>query len=193
MTEFIEVNTINTDASLNTSTGSNGFYFADASTMNAFSTSGYVFEIGEFDISHSLTIDPSFERIIKQMDVLGDCSAAAIIDVSASQFNGLLAFKTDSADLSNAEATDVSFGVGVNAVTNAVFADISFAESIVPPVTLTHHTPPHNTLSSTMFVTPLSKLLADTTLQISLQTSQSLSIMYQHWMHLSLSPSKMRL
>lgn len=131
MTEFIAVDTITTDASLNTSTGSNGFYFADATSMSAFSTSGYVFEIGEFDISHALTIDPSFERIIRQMDVLGDCSAASVIDVSASQFNGLLSFKTDSADLDNTDATDVSFGIGTNAVTNAVFADISFSESVV--------------------------------------------------------------
>ena len=131
MTEFIAVDTITTDASLNTSTGSNGFYFADSTSMSAFDSSGYVFEIGEFDISHALTIDPSFERIIRQMDVLGDCSAAAVIDVSASQFNGLLAFKTDSADLDNEDATDVSFGIGTDAVTNAVFADISFSESIV--------------------------------------------------------------
>lgn len=131
MTEFIEVNTITADASLNEATGSNGFYFADSTSMSAFDTSGYVFEIGEFDISHALTIDPSFERIIKQMAVLGDCSAAAVIDVSASQFNGLLSFKTDSADLDNEDSTDVSFGVGADAVTNAVFADISFSEAIV--------------------------------------------------------------
>jgi hypothetical protein len=128
---FLGATEITSDASLNSGISSDGFYYADASTISAFDTSGYVFEIGEFDISHSLTIDPSFERIIKQLAVLGDCSAAAVIDVSASQFNGLLSFKTDSADLSNADATDVSFGVGSSAVDNAVFDNIAFSESVV--------------------------------------------------------------
>jgi hypothetical protein len=105
-----------------------GFYYADA-TSTVFDTSGYVFEISAFDVSHAIAVDPSFERVITELVALGDVSAAAVVDVSATHFNTLFAIKTDSADLDNVDATDVSFGVHTNALN--LFNDISFSESVV--------------------------------------------------------------
>ena len=105
-----------------------GFYYADA-TSTVFDTSGYVFEISAFDVSHAIAVDPSFQRVITELVALGDVSAAAVIDVSATHFNTLLAIKTDSDDLDNILDTDLSFGVHTNALNT--FNDISFSESVV--------------------------------------------------------------
>lgn len=91
--------------------------------------SGHVFEIASLDVSANHQLDPSFERIISQLQGLPDCSAAAVIDISASQFNNLFAFQTDSADLDDVSASDVSFGVIADG--SMVFADISFSEAQV--------------------------------------------------------------
>jgi hypothetical protein len=91
--------------------------------------SGHVFEIASLDVSANHQLDPSFERIITQLQGLPDCSAAAIIDVSASKFDNLFAFQTDSADLDDISSSDVSFGVISDG--SMVFSDISFSEAQV--------------------------------------------------------------
>ena len=91
--------------------------------------SGHVFEIASLDVSANHQLDPSFERIITQLQGLPDCSAAAVVDVSASQFDNLFAFQTDSADLNDISASDVSFGIIADG--SMVFSDISFSEAQV--------------------------------------------------------------
>lgn len=91
-------------------------------------TSGYVFEINMFDISHDIAIDPTFDSSINQVHGLPDVSAIAELDVSLSKFNHLFQFRTEATDV-NQNAGGLKFGL--NPTISNCFDDISFSNATV--------------------------------------------------------------
>ena len=115
------------------------YYLNEINDMSA----GYVFEINDFDISHSLALDPSFEQIFDtQITGLPDVSAVAILDVSLSQYRSLFSFITDSEDINDVSNEDLKFGInnitdlsgfdvsGLNDI-SGFFSDFSFSDATV--------------------------------------------------------------
>ena len=115
------------------------YYLTEINDMSA----GYVFEINDFDISHTLALDPSFEQIFDtQIAGLPDVSAVAILDVSLSQYRSLFSFTTDSEDINDLSNEDLKFGInkildlsgfdvsGLNDI-SGFFSDFSFSEATV--------------------------------------------------------------
>ena len=96
------------------------YYLSEINDMSA----GYVFEINDFDISHTLALDPSFEQIFDtQITGLPDVSAVAILDVSLSQYRSLFSFTTDSEDINDLSNEDLKFGI--NNITDLSGFDVS--------------------------------------------------------------------
>ena len=106
------------------------FYtFKDGSNMNY-----YLFDLAVCDASGDVTAIPRFEGYDASGDAyafttITDVSAISIIDVSASNFNKLFAFWSDSNDVSDIDSgLDVRYGIGN--VSNC-FANIPFASSAI--------------------------------------------------------------
>ncbi len=122
-----------------TDTSGHVYYLNEINDMSA----GYVFEINDFDISHTLALDPSFEQIFDtQITGLPDVSAVAILDVSLSQYRSLFSFITDSEDINDVSNEDLKFGInsitdlsgfdvsGLNDI-SGFFSDFSFSDATV--------------------------------------------------------------
>ena len=107
------------------------FYtFADGSNTNY-----YLFDLAVCDASGDVTAIPRFEGYDASggadyaFTTITDVSAISIIDVSASNFNKLFAFWSDSNDVSEIDSgLDVRYGIGN--VSNC-FANIPFAASAI--------------------------------------------------------------
>ena len=107
------------------------FYtFKDGSNMNY-----YLFDLAVCDASGDVTAIPRFEGYdasggdAYKFTTITDVSAISIIDVSASNFNKLFAFWSDSNDVSDIDnGLDVRYGIGN--VSNC-FAGIPFASSAI--------------------------------------------------------------
>ena len=101
----------------------NSIYFLDDTD-----TSGYVFEINMFDISHDIATDPKFDSSINPVIGLPDVSAIAELDVSLSKFNHLFQFRTGATDVIE-NAGGLKFGLNPD-ISNC-FDDISFSNATV--------------------------------------------------------------
>lgn len=73
--------------------------------------SGYVFELGEMDVSQAIAEDPSFAALIDEVVGLPDVDAVAQMDVSLVQFQGLFGINIDSEDIDDVSSSDVQFRV----------------------------------------------------------------------------------
>ena len=76
-------------------------------------TNGYTFELLGFDISHDLTVDPSFAQAIAQVAGLA-ADAIVEFDASATDFDGMFQIKLDSSDILDASASDILYGVSAD-------------------------------------------------------------------------------
>tara|TARA_B100000902_G_scaffold391818_1_gene443114 strand:- start:287 stop:1150 length:864 start_codon:yes stop_codon:yes gene_type:complete len=76
-------------------------------------TTGYTFELLGFDISHDLTVDPSFAQAIAQVAGLA-ADAIVEFDASATDFDGMFQIKLDSSDILDASASDILYGVSAD-------------------------------------------------------------------------------
>ena len=73
--------------------------------------SGYVFELGELDVSQAIATDPSFAALVENIVGLPGVDAVAQMDVSLVQFQGLFGVKIDSNDIDDVSSSDVLFRV----------------------------------------------------------------------------------
>jgi hypothetical protein len=103
----------------------NNIYYLNESDIS----SGYVFEITDFDKSVSLTVDPTFDTRIQQDLALADVSAIAVLDVSLSDFNTLFSFQSDSDDLDDLSVNDLKFGI--NTSSSTVFSNLLYSHGTV--------------------------------------------------------------
>lgn len=129
-------------------TGSNRnmlYYFNPTSGGEA----GYVFELGNLDVSLANAVDPSFAELIADLSGGFDAPATLEFDVSLSLFQGLFSVQIDSSDVNDISSEDVLFRVntpgnndyndlsGVDGSYNeyisvgTFFQDISYSEATV--------------------------------------------------------------
>lgn len=73
--------------------------------------SGYVFELGELDVSQAIATDPSFGALVEDIVGLPSVDAVAQMDVSLVQFQGLFGIRIDSNDIDDVSSSDVLFRV----------------------------------------------------------------------------------
>lgn len=73
--------------------------------------SGYVFELGELDVSQAIATDPSFADLVEDISGLPGVDAVAQMDVSLVQFQGLFGIRIDSKDIDDVSENDVLFRV----------------------------------------------------------------------------------
>ena len=73
--------------------------------------SGYVFELGDLDVSQAIAEDPSFAALVEDVVGLPDVDAVAQMDVSLVQFQGLFGINVDSEDIDDITSSDVRFRV----------------------------------------------------------------------------------
>ena len=73
--------------------------------------SGYVFELGELDVSQAIAVDPSFAALVDNIVGLPAVDAVAQMDVSLVQFQGLFGVNIDSNDIDDVSSSDVLFRV----------------------------------------------------------------------------------
>ena len=73
--------------------------------------SGYVFELGDLDVSQAIATDPSFAALVEDIVGLPGVDAVAQLDVSLVQFQGLFGISIDSNDIDDVSSTDVLFRV----------------------------------------------------------------------------------
>lgn len=73
--------------------------------------SGYVFELGELDVSQAIATDPSFAAFVENIVGLPSVDAVAQMDVSLVQFQGLFGINIDSSDIDDVSGNDVLFRV----------------------------------------------------------------------------------
>ena len=84
---------------------------------------GYVFELGNLDVSLANAVDPSFAELIADLSGGFDAPATLEFDVSLSLFQGLFSVQIDSSDVNDISSEDVLFRV--NAPGNNDYNDLS--------------------------------------------------------------------
>ena len=84
---------------------------------------GYVFELGNLDVSYATSIDPSFAELISDLSGGFDAQATLEFDVSLSLFQGLFSVQIDSSDVNDTASEDVLFRV--NTAGNDDYNDLS--------------------------------------------------------------------
>ena len=83
------------------------YYFNPTSGGEA----GYVFELGNLDVSLANAVDPSFAELIADLSGGFDAPATLEFDVSLSLFQGLFSVQIDSSDVNDISSEDVLFRV----------------------------------------------------------------------------------
>ena len=73
--------------------------------------SGYVFELGELDVSQAIATDPSFAALVENIVGLPAVDAVAQMDVSLVQFQGLFGINIDGNEINDVSSQDVLFRV----------------------------------------------------------------------------------
>ena len=120
MTSYVNFSDISAEASIGLT----------ASTLTVYQESGqtgYTFELLGFDISHDLTVDPSFAQAVAQAAGVGAVDAVVDMDVSATDFNGMFQIKLDSSDILDASASDIFYGVSAD----YAYPDLSYSAGTV--------------------------------------------------------------
>lgn len=95
------------------------YYFNPTSGGEA----GYVFELGNLDVSLANAVDPSFAELIADLSGGFDAPATLEFDVSLSLFQGLFSVQIDSSDVNDISSEDVLFRV--NTPGNNDYNDLS--------------------------------------------------------------------
>ena len=94
---------------------------------------GYVFELGNLDVSLANAVDPSFAELIADLSGGFDAPATLEFDVSLSLFQGLFSVQIDSSDVNDISSEDVLFRVntpGDNTYNDLSGVDQSYNEYI---------------------------------------------------------------
>lgn len=109
---------------------------------------GYVFELGDLDVSNAIATDPSFAQLVQQLTGGFDADATLEFDVSLSLFQGLFSVQIDSSDVNDVSSEDVLFrvnssgdqtyndisavsGYSENITVGTFFSDLSYSEATV--------------------------------------------------------------